>query len=257
MTAAEFAGGTPVVSSLGKLAGGTYVVAVDGLSGASASAQGARIDNAIASLNTAVGTFGVNLVKATEYSEPFAEIHIHIADTSPIGGMAQGVLGVTIGQDITLIRGWNYYVGANGNAVNASEYDFQSVVTHELGHSIGIGHSADSESVMYPYLAKGQAKRSLTTNDLRVIEANLDTIAEPLLATPATNHPPTPTPSSTNNPNTQAADVLFTQLGSKQAPKSAPVINAKSQKLAATTKSNSKVPQPTVTLTGIKNKGKK
>jgi hypothetical protein len=39
---------------------------------------------------------------------------------------------------------------------------------HELGHALGLGHSADPTSVMYATLAPGMANRNLTVADLNV-----------------------------------------------------------------------------------------
>src|SRR5262249_26690635 len=69
------------------------------------------------------------------------------------------------------------------SAIGVGQYDFESIVTHELGHAIGLGHSGDTGSVMYPYLDSGETRRGVTTQDMSVLEAS-DGTPEPLLAAP-------------------------------------------------------------------------
>jgi len=61
------------------------------------------------------------------------------------------------------------------------QYDFQTIVTHELGHATGLGHSGDEGSVMYPYLSAGEVRHGVTARDMSVLEAS-DGAPEPLLA---------------------------------------------------------------------------
>jgi hypothetical protein len=55
---------------------------------------------------------------------------------------------------------------------------------HELGHAVGLGHSGDTGSVMYAFLAPGATRRLVTAQDLTVLEASTDSGPEPLLAAP-------------------------------------------------------------------------
>lgn len=50
-------------------------------------------------------------------------------------------------------------------------YDVQSVATHELGHWLYLEHSSVSAAVMYPTLAAGQTKRTLTSDDINGIKS--------------------------------------------------------------------------------------
>src|SRR5207244_12350182 len=121
------------------------------------------IQDAIDLLSNTLASFGVVLVEATDGVTATPDIHVHLASTSVIGGVAEGVLGVTsLGGQITLINGWNWYTGSDTGTVAAGQSDFQTVVTHELGHALGLGHSDDTASVMYATLMPTQARRALT-----------------------------------------------------------------------------------------------
>src|SRR5207245_2920967 len=63
-----------------------------------------------------------------------------------------------------------WYTGADTAAISADQYDFETIVMHELGHAIGLGHSGDTGSVMYAYLAPGQARRGVTAQELTGLE---------------------------------------------------------------------------------------
>src|SRR5260370_13023309 len=48
------------------------------------------------------------------------------------------------------------------------QLDFETVGVQELGHALGLGHSADATSVMYPSLGTGATDRTLVTADLNI-----------------------------------------------------------------------------------------
>ena len=48
----------------------------------------------------------------------------------------------------------------------ADEYDFESLILHELGHVHGLGHVIDSFNIMYPSLVLGKERRLLNNNTL-------------------------------------------------------------------------------------------
>ena len=59
----------------------------------------------------------------------------------------------------TLVAGWDWYAGDEASLIGADQYDFQAIVTHGLGHAVGLGRSDDTTSVMY---------NALGTNEVRI-----------------------------------------------------------------------------------------
>jgi Ca2+-binding RTX toxin-like protein len=166
---------------------GTLLVYVDNSAGTITAEEMQRIDDAIATIDSELARYGVDLVDDSgDPSGPDgADVVIRMAATSDIGGAAQGVLGLTeMGGNITLISGWNWYVGSDPAGIGVGQYDFQTAATHELGHALGLGHSKDGASVMYPYLAVAAARHGFTQADLQLID-DAENNPEPLLALPA------------------------------------------------------------------------
>jgi hypothetical protein len=174
--------GAPV-SWAGELLTGTVGVVLENSDGTAVPVdEQACFDAAIAALDSTFGAYGVDLVDVGAAKAADAVVQVDIAATSAAGSAADGVLGCTFAGQITLVTGWNWYTGADPNAIETDQYDFQTIVTHELGHAIGLGHSGDTNSVMYAYLAPGAVRRGVTAQDLSVLDSHGDNSPEPLTA---------------------------------------------------------------------------
>jgi hypothetical protein len=174
---------TQPVSTAGELVSGSIGVYLDDADGTPVpAAEQARFDDAIATLNTTFGGFDVTLVDVGLADAADAIVQVEIADSSAAGGAADGILGCTVAGQITLLTGWDWYTGADPAGIGAGQYDFATIVTHELGHAVGLGHSGDTGSVMYAYLAPGQTRRTVTAQDLSVLDPDGDGKPEPLTA---------------------------------------------------------------------------
>jgi len=147
---------------------GEILVTVGGLSVDLAVEQLARISDAIGVLNAQLISYEVSFVLDSGASAD-AQVHLQLADGTELGGVAEGILGVTNGTEITMVNGWNWYLGADSISITTSQFDFQTVVTHEFAHVLGIGHSTDTSSVMFEELTTGQVRRSLSEADLELI----------------------------------------------------------------------------------------
>jgi hypothetical protein len=154
--------------------------------------------------------YGVTLSEVTDPS--LANLKLDSNTSSACGGMADGVLGCfnMTTAEITLIQGWNWYAGADPTAIGPGQYSFETTVTHELGHALGLGGSADPNSPMFETLPTGMVKGGLTPADLALPPLDT-TYADALHA--AENPAPSATP-STLVPATVAAPVNHGDAGS-------------------------------------------
>jgi Matrixin len=130
-----------------------------------------QISAAMAYLNQALGSFGVNLSWVAPGAH--ADVHIHFASSTPQGGASDGVLGfTTVSNDVYIVAGWQYYTGDDASQIKPSQYDFLTLATHELAHTVGLGESSDPGSVMHQYLFTGTARRIFTDSDLQQINTD-------------------------------------------------------------------------------------
>ena len=120
-----------------------------------AGANFAVTDSGTLAANSGFVADGVNTVSA--------ETHM---DWSPLDTARTGVWshadGSIIESDIVLNTAYNIQVDA---PAGGSAIDAQSLLTHEFGHFIGLGHVSDSTEVMYPCLAYGQIRETLGYGD--------------------------------------------------------------------------------------------
>jgi hypothetical protein len=152
------------------LAGNLYVY-VNDPAGYFTADQVARIQDAINGWDALLVPYNVTV---TEVSDPsLANLVLDNGTTSACGGASNGVLGCfnNAAGEITLIQGWNWYAGADASQIGPGQYDFQTTVTHELGHALGLGGSDDPTSPMNETLPAGIARRTMTAADLNIPEA--------------------------------------------------------------------------------------
>ncbi|MHC4750749.1 MAG: matrixin family metalloprotease [Planctomycetota bacterium] len=91
-------------------------------------------------------------------------------------GIESMFLGGTIAGDMhfDVARTW---VDNAADVPFNGQFDFYTVALHELGHSLGLGHSTVVGSVMYPFY--GGALRTLTADDIAGIQAIYGAIPAP------------------------------------------------------------------------------
>jgi hypothetical protein len=193
-------------ATAGQLLAGNLEVYVDDPNRLFTAAELARIQDAVNAVDAVVEPFGVSVAETTDPS--LANVVIDTGSSSAVGGYADGVLGCyTTAGEVTLIQGWDWYAGADPAQIGSGQYDFQTTLTHELGHALGLGESSNPASAMYGTLAPGTVIRALTTADLNIPydEDGADADHAAVTPTPATDARPAAPPAVTGSAPVLAA----------------------------------------------------
>jgi hypothetical protein len=181
------AAGGPLEGSL--LAGDLTLAVVDPGHQFTADQQ-AQITAAIAAIDGVLAPYGVAILMVDPAAGVTPDVTIETGSTSEAGGLGQGVLGCETDTGlVTLIQGWNWYAGSDPGGIGLGQDDFETVVVHELGHTLGLGHSTDAASVMYATLAAGTTRQAMIVADLNVPDVETGPsalhVSVPLAASPA------------------------------------------------------------------------
>lgn len=54
---------------------------------------------------------------------------------------------------------------------SSTQYDIQMIMTHEIGHCLGLGHSTDSSAIMRPTFSAGSKQHTINSDDIAGIQA--------------------------------------------------------------------------------------
>ena len=128
----------------------------------------ARVNDAIKAWDAVLSPYNVAI---TRVGDPrAANLVLTSATDSVSGGFSAGVLGSynpnASPARITIIQGWNWFAGPDASSIGARQFDFQTTVTHELGHALGLGGSDNNTSPLMETLRAGTARRVVTPQDL-------------------------------------------------------------------------------------------
>jgi hypothetical protein len=152
------------------LLAGNLEVYVNDPSGYFSTDELARIQDAISSWNALLAPYSVSISETSDPTQ--ANIVLDNGTTSVSGSTADGVLGCynPAANEITILQGWDWYAGADPTQIGAGQYDFQTVVSHELGHAVGLGGSSDPNSPMNESLPAATTRRTMTLVDLNLTD---------------------------------------------------------------------------------------
>jgi predicted small secreted protein len=78
-----------------------------------------------------------------------------------------------LGSKIFFNNDYNFFYNNgdnNDSSISYEQYDFESILIHEVGHVLGMDHSDNPNSVMYPYSDAEKITRTLSAKDMAEIK---------------------------------------------------------------------------------------
>ncbi|MCB9043786.1 MAG: gliding motility-associated C-terminal domain-containing protein [Chitinophagales bacterium] len=116
-------------------------------------------------INMIVATTSTNLLSSLNDGTNI--IAFDANNTLPLGYLARtrsyynncGENMILLGMDMLLSNNTNWNFSAQ--EPNTNQVDFESMALHEIGHVVGLGHSLNTNDVMFPVLSMGTEKREL------------------------------------------------------------------------------------------------
>lgn len=117
-----------------------------------------------------------DVVLAADTASPDGQNEVYFADISSPGAIAVTIVWGIFGGPLSqreLVEWDQVYDDADydwSSSGEANKMDFENIATHELGHSVGLGHPDDSctEETMYRFAGFGETKkRTLEAGDIR------------------------------------------------------------------------------------------
>lgn len=136
--------------------------------------SGVNFTQASSTTTSQAANDGVNVVQFETATTPLGVGTLGVAITNYSGGAVPGFCEqqntVWYVRDIDIVfsdvpyPGYSWQYGSTTAA--ASQFDFESVALHEVGHAHGLGHVIAPGQVMHYALANGQTSRTLSTYDV-------------------------------------------------------------------------------------------